>query len=264
MIKLPVHEGQPQWSDCGGTWATTPVMLNPIRGWSNACIKKSWRIKGCNKPTRTEVEKDLADTGQYVTGIRLLVEKYKLHGYEQELAKLRTQLAAHDEWVRKRVLPSATTDFQLPPALYAVQLENYGVDYTPDELISIGHEGFSNIQSQMQILAVKVAEAQHLQSTDYRDVIRDLKKEQLTGDAILPHYQKRLAEIEEILRQQHLVTLPERAAIIRLATAAETVQQPAPHMVPPPFLNNKGERGQFVLPMGTGGSGGKQLKYDDL
>jgi len=102
------------------------------------------------------------------------------------------------------------------------------------------------------------------QSQDYRDVIHALKKEQLTGDEILPHYKKRLADIEKIIRREHLVTLPERPAIIRLATAAETAQQPAPHMVPPPLIDNQGERGQFVLPLGTSGEGGRALKYDDF
>jgi uncharacterized protein (DUF885 family) len=95
-------------------------------------------------------------------------------------------------------------------------------------------------------------------------VIRALKKEQLHGDEIMPHYQKRLAEIEEIIRREHLVTLPDRPAIIRLASAAETAAQPAPHMQPPRLINNHGERGQFVLPMGTSGAGGKALKYDDF
>ena len=45
------------------------------------------------------------------------------------------------------------------------------------------------------------------------------------------------------------MTLPVAPAIIRLATAAETAQQPAPHMSPPPFLHNTGQRGEFVLPL---------------
>jgi uncharacterized protein (DUF885 family) len=81
---------------------------------------------------------------------------------------------------------------------------------------------------------------------------------------VLPHYRKRLAEIEDIIRREHLVTLPNRPAIIRLASAAETAQQPAPHMVPPPLINNHGERGQFVLPLETTGKGGGTLKYDDF
>jgi uncharacterized protein (DUF885 family) len=37
--------------------------------------------------------------------------------------------------------------------------------------------------------------------------------------------------------------------VMRLATAAESAAQPAPHMEPPPLVGNTGERGQFVLPV---------------
>ena len=66
------------------------------------------------------------------------------------------------------------------------------------------------------------------------------------------------------MRTNHLLTLPARPAIIRLASAAETARQPAPHLAPPPLLNNTGERGQFVPPMDTSGTGGEPLRYDDF
>jgi hypothetical protein len=96
-------------------------------------------------------------------------------------------------------------------------------------------------------------------------VIAELKKKQITGDAILPFYQGRLHEIEQIIAAKNLVTLPGRPAIIRLATAAETAQQPAPHMSPPPFLHNTGQRGEFVLPLNIpSNSGGAADEYDDF
>ena len=101
----------------------------------------------------------------------------------------------------------------------------------------------------MTALAAQIAKAHNYPSADYRDVIRQLKKQQLTGDAILPFYQARLKAIEDIIAAQHLVTLPARPAIIRLATEAETAQQPAPHMVPPPFLHNTGQRGRIRPPL---------------
>jgi uncharacterized protein (DUF885 family) len=62
------------------------------------------------------------------------------------------------------------------------------------------------------------------------------------------------------------VTLPDRPARIRIATAAETAQQPAPHMVPPPFLNNTGQKGEFVLPLNIPAAPGQSTdqKYDDF
>src|SRR5262249_3751504 len=140
----------------------------------------------------------------------------------------------------------------------------YGVDYTPQELIKIGHEGFDQIQSQMQAVAVKVAKERNLPSSDYRDVIRALKKDQIAADQVMPVYRETLTDIENIIRREHLVTPPQRPAIIRVASAAETAQQPAPHMQPPPLINNHGERGQFVLPAGTVGPDGKPIKYDDF
>lgn len=80
----------------------------------------------------------------------------------------------------------------------------------------------------------------------------------------MPVYHQTLADIEAIIRREHIITLPDRPAIVRIATAGETAQQPAPHMRPPPLLNNHGERGEFVLPGGTTGVGGKVLKYDDF
>ena len=215
-------------------------------------------------PPKAQVEKDLAQTETYITGIGLLFEKYNLKDYQTAFAKLREQLTAHDEFIRKEVLPKARTDFRMPPEVYTIQREELGLDYTPEELARLAHQSFTQIQNDMQKLATKIAKERHLPSSGYRDVVRLLKKDQLAGDQILPHYEQRLADIEAILRREHLITLPDRPAIISIATAAETAQQPAPHMRPPPLLNNQGERGKFVLPMGTTGEGGKALKYDDF
>jgi uncharacterized protein (DUF885 family) len=215
-------------------------------------------------PSKAQVEKDLANSEAFVTGIGLLLEQYKLPGSQDAFAKLKAQVAAHDEFVRKEVLPRARTDFRMPPEIYQLSLENVGIDYTPEVLTRLAHQSFNDIQKQMQTLAAKIAKERHLPSSGYRDVIRTLKKDQLPSGEILAHYQQRLKDIEAILRREHLITLPDRPAIIHLATAAETAQQPAPHMRPAPLINNHGERGQFVLPMGTTGEGGKSLKYDDF
>ncbi len=231
---------------------------------AEARFRERLKVPGLLGPSKEEVEKDLGDTNTYITGIGLLLEKYRQKDYRAAMAKLKAQLTEYDAFVRREVLPKARTDFRLPPEIYKMRLANSGVDYTPDELKKVAHAGFTDIQAQMKPIAARIAAARKLPSSDYRDVIRELKKEQLKSDEILPHYRNRLAEIEAIVRTNRLVTLPTRPAIIRLATEAETAQQPAPHMTAPPLLNNKGERGQFVLPMGTSGTGGEPLKYDDF
>jgi len=227
-------------------------------------IREKLKAPGLIGPPKAEVEKNLENTNTYLTGIGLLLEKYKMSGYQEAFAKLKEQLAAYDDFVRSEVLPKARIDFRLPPELYTIALENFGIDYTPHELTRLAHQTFEQLQNEMQPLAAKVAKERRLPSSDYRDVIRALKKDQIAGDRIMPHYQQRLAEIEGILGREHLITLPDRPAIVRLASAAETAQQPAPHMVPPPLMNNHGERGQFVLPLETTGKGGAALKYDDF
>lgn len=236
----------------------------PLTVQAEKRFREKLSTTGLLGPSKLEVQKNLENTNAYLTGIGLLLEKYKLTGYQDAFAKLQEQLAAYDQFVHAEVMPMARSDFRLPPELYAIQLENYGIDYTPDELTRLAHQTFAQLQSEMQPIAAKIAKERHLPSSDYRVVIRALKKEQIPGDQVLPHYQKRLAEIEDIIRAQHLVTLPGRPAMIRLATAAETAQQPAPHMQPPPLINNRGEHGAFVLPLETTGQGGHALKYDDF
>ncbi|NDJ11028.1 MAG: DUF885 domain-containing protein [Acidobacteriia bacterium] len=215
-------------------------------------------------PAKLQVEKNLENTSTLVTGLGILLEKYKLQGYSEAYAKLREQLAEYDEFVRKEVMPRARTDFRLPPAIYQTALDNYGVDYTSAELAKLAHAGFIDIQKQMAEVAVRVAKARKLPSSDYRSVIRALKKEQFAADDILPKYEATLKAIEEIVRKNKLLTLPTRPARIVIASAAETAQQPAPHMQPPPLMNNKGERGSFVLPLATKGANGVEMKYDDF
>ncbi len=130
----------------------------------------------------------------------------------------------------------------------------------------MARQAFAEIQGEMQRLAPTIAKARGLQTADYRDVIRALKKEQLVGDAILPHYRKRLEEIESIIRREQLVTLPEREARIRIATDAEAAQNPAPNMRPPRLLGNTGEMGEFILPLNIPAAPGSKapLTYDDF
>jgi uncharacterized protein (DUF885 family) len=216
-------------------------------------------------PSKSEMETELGRAANYVDGIAALFAKYKLRGWESDYAKLKQQLADYDDWIKANVLPKARTDFRLPPEKYALAFEGYGIDIPPARVAAMAHAAFTDIQAQMAPLALQVAQANHYASNDYRSVIGELKKQQITGEAILPFYENRLHEIEKIIVAKDLVTLPDRPAIIRLATAAETVQTPAPHMTPPPFLHNTGQRGEFVLPLNIpSATGGAEDKYDDF
>lgn len=217
-------------------------------------------------PWRNEIETELGRDASYVDGIRTLFEKYKLQGWQDAYGKLKSELADYDDWVKSEILPKARADFRLPAQDYALRLQAFGIEISPDQLTAMAHKAFDEIQAEMRPIAVQIAQQRHLPSSDYRDVMRELKKQQIVGDAILPLYRDRLAQIEKIIREHQIVTLPDRPARIRLATAAETVQQPAPHMVPPPFLHNTGEKGEFVLPLNIPATPGHAApeKYDDF
>ena len=216
-------------------------------------------------PSKDEVETELGRNSNYVDGIADLFKKYKLTGWEDSYAKLKTELTGYDAWVRVNILPKARTDFRLPPEKYALAFESYGIDIPPAQIAEMAHAAYTQYQAAMVPLAAQVAKAGGYPSSDYRAVIAELKRKQITGVAILPFYEKRLKEIEKIIVAKNLVTLPSRPAIIRLATAAETAQVPAPHMDSPPFVHNTGQRGEFVLPLNIpSATGGAEDKYDDF
>ncbi len=216
-------------------------------------------------PAKTRLETTLARNALYVDGIADLFKQYKLSGWEEPYAKLKQQLTAYDQWVTREILPKARTDFRQPPELYALGLEGYGIDIPPAELAAMAHKAFSEYQGEMQTIAAQIAKQHGWPSSDYRDVIKKLKENQLVGESILPFYKDRLKEIEGIIVKDKLVTLPDRPARIRIGTPAESAQQPAPHMIPPPLLNNTGQQGEFVLPLNMPAATGsaKAEKVDD-
>ncbi|MEP6549410.1 MAG: DUF885 domain-containing protein [Gammaproteobacteria bacterium] len=216
-------------------------------------------------PSKAEIETQLGRNSNYLSGISDLFIQHQLTGWQTAFQKLKGQLTAYDQWVRTNLLPRARIDFRLAPEKYALAFEGYGIDIPPAQVAAMAHIAFTQYQAEMAPLAAQVAIANHYASSDYRSVISELKKQQITGEAILPFFEKRLKEIERIVATNNLVTLPDRPAIIRLATPAETAQQPAPHMVPPAFLHNTGQRGAFVLPLNIpSATGGAADKYDDF
>jgi len=249
-------------------YAGTEPGYEPITVLAERYTRSRMNTPGLIGPYKGELEKDLAQSQFFVDGIARLLAKFQISGYEQSYAKLKVQLTAYNDFLRKEIAPKARNDFRLPAELYAFRLEDVGVDIPPAELAGLAHAAFDGIQKQMQALAPAVAKQRGFSSTDYRDVIRELKKDQFQGDAILAHYQKRIAEIEQIIRREHLVTLPDRPMRIRLASEAEAANIPAPNMHMPRLIGNTGEVGEFVLPLtipsAAGAKPGTMQNFDDF
>ena len=218
-------------------------------------------------PYKGEVEQKLANTQRYAQGIRQLFAKYKLDDADGKAAldALDSQLKDYDSWVRATIMPRARTDFRLPEPLYAYNLKQVGVDIPPEQLIKQAQLEFVELRSMMQMMAPVVAKAEGIDATDYRDVLKALKQQQLGKDDVVPWYHETIGKIEDTIRREHIITLPQRKMQMRLASEAETAAVPAPHMDPPPFINNHGEQGTFVLTMGNPSpNGDKSQSYDDF
>ena len=231
----------------------------PIAVLAEQRTRQRLNTAGLIGPTRLQVEKDLDNSTYFVEGIGQLFAKYKLTGYEDAYAALKKQIAVYNDFLRAEVLPHARTDFRLPPEEYAFRLEDMGVDMPPDQLAARAHGAFDEIQAQMTVIAALIAKDRGLPSAGYREVIRSLKKDQLSGDAIMDHYRQRIGQIEDIVRRENLLTLPDRPPRMRLASAAESAQQPAPHMSPPRMIGNTGETGEFVLPLMNPAAKGERI-----
>ena len=216
-------------------------------------------------PYKDEVEHALSNASTYTTAIHNLFAQFKIADADTALAELDRQEADYVAWERANVLPKARTDFRVPPELYAFELKRAGIDIDPLQLIARAQLEFMETRAQMQQLAPIVAKEHGLELTDYRDVIRALKKDQLSRDQVEPYYRDTvIPAIEKAIVANKVATLPQRPMIMRIASDAETAQQPAPHMQPPPLLNNHGERGQFVLTTGNPDPGGKTETFDDF
>jgi len=204
---------------------------------------------GLTGPWTAEVEQNLGNSQRYLQGIRDLFVKSGLKGYEKDLKTLESQVTDYDAWVRKEILPRARKTNLLPPEIYADNLKNVGVKMEPQALINRAVVGFMQTRDEMQSLARIIAKERGLASSDYKAVMRELKKQSIPNDQLLTTYNARLAAIEETVRRERLITLPDRKAVIRLATEAESAAQPAPHLSPPRLIGNTGEPAEFILPL---------------
>lgn len=230
-----------------------------------AYIRNQMKNPELRGPFRDELEKDMNNSGRFIDGIGQLFQKFGIEGYEPAYAELKKQMAAYETFLKDELSPRARDDFKLPREMYADNLKNTGVDMPVDELVSRAKTSFREIQNEMQVLAPLVAEKRGWKERDYRDVIRRLKQDQFQGDAIMDHYKGRIKDMERLIQEHHVVTLPNREMAFRFATDAEAAGLPAPHMDPPRFLGNTGELGAFVLPLTVPNKeGDKTESFDDF
>lgn len=237
----------------------------PLTRQAMAYTRAHLADKKLTGPFKDNLQKDMANSARYLAGIEQLFQKYKISGYEAPFAELKKEVDEYEAFLRSDIAPRATTDFRLPEELYRHSLKQFGNDMPVEELISRAKTSFREIQNEMNAIAPLVAKEKGFAANDYRDVIRELKKQQFAGEAILPHYEARMKEIEKIIAANHIVTLPQRQTKFRIASEAETAAIPAPHFDPPRLIGNTGEQGAFVLPLRIPSESGKgDVGFDDF
>ncbi|KRG73577.1 hypothetical protein ABB28_10430 [Stenotrophomonas chelatiphaga] len=241
----------------GGTPLTTLARQRYEERLSNSALLQ---------PTKIEVQQSLDNVETYISGIESLLQKYKVTGADEAMKTLAGQLKDYAAWTRSTVLPKAREDTRLPAPVYAYQLKQVGIDIDPKLLMQRAQLEFMETRSAMRQLAPLVVQAKGLKVSDPTDpvaVIRALKKETIANDQLEGHYRKVIDAIDPLIHEHQIVDVPQRAMQMRLGSAAESAASPAPHFLPAPLVNNTGQQGTFVLPLGNPAAG-EGAQYDDF
>lgn len=241
-----------------GTYPGTTPMVDQSRARYLAS-----KADGKIAPYGVEVREAVAKYPTYAAGIRELFTRFKVAGADKALKAMDRQFADFGTWTTQNVLPTARETAQLPPEIYALRLERVGIDIDPAEAMSQARRGFYELRGQMDALAPQIAEKYGYDKIDYLSVLRGLKKETIANDEIEDFYRGVNERLEGVIRQNHIVSLPDYELLMRVATPAESAAQPAPHMKPPRLVGNTGERGQFILTTGNP-TAGEGEAYDDF
>jgi len=233
----------------------------PVTQLAKEYIQSKLSNKELLGPVKKELERNLENSARYLSGIKQLFEQFKIEGYEEAYEQLTSQLSTYDEFIKINVYPRARENFRLPEEVYYNNLKSYGIDMPVEELMRRAKVNYKNIQNDMNSLTKIIAKQKGWEINSYYDLIPKLKENQIVGEDILPLYRERIKLLEEIVKKNQIVSLPDREMKIRLASEAESAAIPAPHMRPPRLIGNEGEMGEFILPLKFPG---KDVKMDDF
>ncbi len=205
-------------------------------------------------PLKTEVEEYLSQTALYQKGVKDLLEKSGRSDWKKDYQNFLVQVKDADDFIRKSILPKARTDFHLPPGLYAYSLRARGISATPEELITMARKDYQETYKLFKNVAYKVSRKHKLKKFQPVFVIDYLKQSQVTrSEEVGKLYQNADQELARIISENSLVSLPPTPLKIRLAGDAESKSAPVPHLLPPPLINNQGQRPEFVVPTSSEG-----------
>ncbi|MGZ3809964.1 MAG: DUF885 family protein, partial [Bacteriovorax sp.] len=167
----------------------------------------------------------------------------------------------YDQFIKDDQLKKARTDYKLPRPIYTFILSSRGMKTTPENLIKVGRSDYKNLYKEFISIAKEIAKDHSLKENDPVSVIHFLKSKQITSaqeaEKVYLDIDKKLSEIIEANK---IVSLPKIPLKIRVAGDAESKSAPVPHLQPPPLINNKGERPEFIVPSSSSGA----VPFDDF
>lgn len=241
-----------------------PPLLSAFR---NRILSDELRFRKRLAPLRTEIEQYLAESPEYLKGIRALLEASGRSDWKADLDSFSTQAAAYDGFVRDHLLAGARRDFRLPKELYAHTLRMRGIEDAPEKLIREARRAYKELYKEFRALAEAVAKQEGLMAQEPAPepaaVIAHLKRKQV----VKPEEVKALFEganqtLEVILLREKLVSLPAAPLRIRVAGEAESLANPVPHLREPPLVGNTGQRPEFVVPSFGGAAPLDDFSYE--
>ncbi|MGI5865522.1 MAG: DUF885 family protein, partial [Myxococcales bacterium] len=97
----------------------------------------------------------------------------------------------------------------------------------------------------------------------WQDVLRELKRETIEPAQMPEHYAARIAQLEQILREHDLVTMPSRGVKFRTVSDAESVANPVPYVDPTGLITGEGEL-SFVIPLVENGKADEDFSFDAI
>lgn len=171
-------------------------------------------------------------------------------GHEEIIARFAQQIKRYQEFIATHITPHAPQESQLPREIYLTYLRLYGVFDTPEQLIERAKQDWDVYYKRYQDLAAEVAREHGLDITDPAVLIEKLEKESgsTDKDVVMQRYRDAQAHMEEVIKRDNLMTLPDRPIRMRPGTPAEEASFPVPHVNTPNFIGNKGDVWpEFVL-----------------
>lgn len=211
-------------------------------------------------PYSGKVEAYLKDTGSYVAGIEDMLKLTNRNDWNDDFVLFKKQVSQYDNFVKFQVLPISNKDPRQPPAMYAQILERRQIHKSPSELIKVGLRDYKKVYAEFKTQAQLVAKLNNFKNANPASVIQNLKKNKVTSaQDVEKLYQTSAKRLEEIILKHNLISLPNKPLVIRVAGDAESRSVPVPHLTQPPFINNKGERPEFVVPSLSG-----EISIDDF